>query len=100
MGGFSSVWPAASRDCAGSHPEHASIVFACAALIKGLAAVVGPLISGLLYEASKSSSFSTTVSYGRFGFGDVEIFVGSCAVATSLVSVIVAFMKNMRPAQP
>lgn len=62
--------------------------------------MVGPLISGLLYEASKSSSFSTTASYGRFGFGDVEIFVGSCAVATSLVSVIVALMRNMRPVQP
>lgn len=100
MGGFSSAWPAAARDCAGRHPDHAGIIMGCASLTKGVCTVVGTLISGLLYEASKSSSsFSTTASYGRFGFGDVEIFVGSCAIATSLISAVVAFIRGMYPVQ-
>ncbi|EMD38972.1 hypothetical protein CERSUDRAFT_112686 [Gelatoporia subvermispora B] len=92
-GGFSSVWPAAAADCAGSKPEHAGITFGSTALCKGVAAVIGPIISGILYEAGKASS-SGPARYGSFGFGTVEIFVGTCAIATSIGSILVAATKN------
>ncbi|KAH9951120.1 MFS general substrate transporter [Amylocystis lapponica] len=89
-GGFSSAFPAAAADCAGSKPEQAGIILACAYLCKGVAAAVGPVVSSILYTSGTSSSFGSAVHYGSFGFGSVEIFVGTCAVATSLGSVLVA----------
>ena len=50
--------------------------------------MIGPILSGLLLQAGKSSSLST--HYGAAGYGAVEIFVGSCALATGLGSVVVA----------
>ena len=60
-------------------------------VVKGLAAVIGPIISGVLLEAGKSSTFDG--KYGKFGFGAVEIFVGSCAAATSISSLAVAMYR-------
>ncbi|KAI0635227.1 MFS general substrate transporter [Trametes polyzona] len=90
-GGFSSVWPNAAVDCAGRSPENADITYAGTALFKGVSAVVGPIVSGLLLEAGKGSgSGSLGHGFGRAGYGAVEIFVGSCALATGLGSIVVA----------
>lgn len=91
-GGFSSVWPAAASDSAGRYPEQSLITFTCFALIKGVAAIVGPILSGLLLESGESLTFGGR--FGKFGFGSVEVFVGSCAVATSVASLVVAAIKN------
>ena len=82
------MWPNAAVDCAGSKPENADITYAGTAAFKGVSAVIGPILSGLLLQAGKSSSLST--HYGAAGYGAVEIFVGSCALATGLGSVVVA----------
>ncbi|TFK84966.1 MFS general substrate transporter [Polyporus arcularius HHB13444] len=87
-GGFSSVWPNAAVDCAGRNPENADITYAGTAAFKGVSAVIGPIVSGLLLQAGQSSSLGTR--YGAAGYGAVEIFVGSCALATGLGSVVVA----------
>ena len=54
--------------------------------VKGVAAVIGPIVSGILLEAGKTVNHGP---YGKFGFGPVEIFVGSCALACSLSSLAV-----------
>ncbi|KAH8100923.1 major facilitator superfamily domain-containing protein [Cristinia sonorae] len=87
-GGFSSVAFAASADSAGANPEQASMAMSAFTVVKGLAAVVGPVVSGVLLEAGQTSMFGG--KYGKFGFGAVEIFVGSCAAATSITSLAVA----------
>lgn len=87
-GGFSSVWPAAASDSAGRYPEQTTITFTCFAFLKGVAAVIGPILSGVLLQAGQS--FGTNGKYGKFGFGSVELFVGSCAVATCIGSLFVA----------
>ena len=87
-GGFSSVWPNAAVDCANSKPENADITYAGTAVFKGISAVVGPILSGVLLEAGKGKA--TGAVYGAAGFGPVEIFVGACALATGLGSVVVA----------
>ncbi|KAI0072295.1 MFS general substrate transporter [Panus rudis PR-1116 ss-1] len=90
-GGFSSVWPAAASDSAGRNQEQATLTFCCFALLKGLAAVIGPILSGVLLQAGQTMSFG---QYGKFGFGGVELFVGSCALVTSLTSLIVQATRN------
>ncbi|KAI0659207.1 MFS general substrate transporter [Cubamyces menziesii] len=87
-GGFSSVWPNAAVDCAGRTPENADITYAGTAMFKGVSAVIGPIVSGILLEAGKSSTLGH--GFGSAGYGAVEIFVGSCALATGLGSIVVA----------
>ncbi|RPD56103.1 MFS general substrate transporter [Lentinus tigrinus ALCF2SS1-7] len=91
-GGFSSTWPNAAAECAGNKPEYAGMAFSGLAFSKGISAVIGPIIAGLLLEAGKGASMSH--GFGRFGYGAVEIFVGSCAVATGLGSVAVALARQ------
>lgn len=61
-------------------------------LFKGVSAVVGPAISGLLLEAGEGSTLGG--GFGRAGYGAVEIFVGSCAVATMAGSVVVGLARQ------
>ncbi|RPD61848.1 MFS general substrate transporter [Lentinus tigrinus ALCF2SS1-7] len=91
-GGFSSTWYNAAFDCARRKPEHTGIAIASTALFKGISAVVGPILSGVLLEAGKGSSMGGV--FGREGYGAVEIFVGSCALATGAVSLFIAFAKR------
>ena len=91
-GGFSSTWLNASFDCAGGRPEHAGLALGGTSVFKGISAVVGPIISGLLLEAGRGSSIGGV--FGQKGYGAVEIFVGSCAIATSAGSVLVAFISR------
>ncbi|PCH44516.1 MFS general substrate transporter [Wolfiporia cocos MD-104 SS10] len=94
MGGFNSVGPAAAADCAGSKPEQSSLIWACSWVLKGVAVVIGPIISGVLYDTGRSALHTNELRYGAFGFKNFEIFVGTCAVATSLASIVVAATRN------
>ncbi|RPD73239.1 MFS general substrate transporter [Lentinus tigrinus ALCF2SS1-7] len=91
-GGFSSTWYNAAAECAGNKPEYAGMVFSGLAFSKGISAVVGPIISGLLLEAGQGASMGH--GFGRFGYGAVEIFVGSCALASGVGSVAVALARR------
>ena len=91
-GGFSSTWTNASYECSGSSPEYSGIVFYGLSLARSVSAIVGPIISGLLLEAGAGSSFGGR--FGKFGYGAVEIFVGSCALATGVSSIAVAFARR------
>ncbi|KAI0671132.1 MFS general substrate transporter [Trametes maxima] len=91
-GGFSSTWPNAAVESVGSQPEYAGMAFAGTSFFKGISAVIGPIIAGLLLSAGKESSLGG--GFGRFGYGAVEIFVGSCAIATGVGSVAVALARQ------
>ena len=91
-GGFSSTWPNAAFDCAGGKPEYTGIAIASTAIFKGISAVVGPILSGILLEAGKGSSIGGV--FGREGYGFVEIFVGLCALATGAGSLLIAFTRQ------
>ncbi|EPQ56309.1 MFS general substrate transporter [Gloeophyllum trabeum ATCC 11539] len=91
-GGFASVWQPAATDCAGKKGELQPYIFGLFATIKGVAAVIGPIISGILYDAGKGTG-ALSGKYGRFGFGKMEIFVGSLAMATSVVSIILGVVR-------
>ncbi|KAI0332503.1 MFS general substrate transporter [Cubamyces sp. BRFM 1775] len=87
-GGFSSTWPRAASDCARGKPEYAGLALASTAIFKGISAVIGPILSGVLLEAGKGAAIGGV--FGREGYGAVEIFVGSCALATGAGSILVA----------
>ncbi|TCD67656.1 hypothetical protein EIP91_012166 [Steccherinum ochraceum] len=74
-GGFASVTFPASADAAGANPEQTSMALSATMVFKGFAAAIGPVASGVLLEAGRNLSFGG--KYGKFGFGAVEIFVGS-----------------------
>ncbi|CAL1714358.1 unnamed protein product [Somion occarium] len=86
-GGFPSVAFAAATDSATPNTEQAPMALSAFSCVKGVAAIIGPIISGILLEAGKTITHGP---YGKFGFGPVEIFVGSCSLACSLSSLAVA----------
>ncbi|KZT69305.1 MFS general substrate transporter [Daedalea quercina L-15889] len=93
MGGYMSAGPISVCDCAGDKPEQASVIWACNYLVRGAAIVAGPLVSGILYDAGKAS-LDPGMRFGGYGFETLEIFVGSCAVAASFASALVALMSR------
>ncbi|TFK98066.1 major facilitator superfamily domain-containing protein [Pterulicium gracile] len=90
-GGFSGVWPATATQIAGSNHEYISYAFGTFGLVKGLGAIVGPIIAAGLRDESKAASSSL---YGAFGFRSMEMFVGSMASATAAFSVGVAIVSK------
>ncbi|KAH9947008.1 MFS general substrate transporter [Amylocystis lapponica] len=96
-GGFSSVGPIGSSDCVGEKLEQTRVAYGIVLLFKGAAVVIGPVVSGVLYDAGSAAySAGNIASYGSFGFGPMELFVGACSIATSLGSVVVAIARSRR----
>jgi len=77
---------------AGSKPEQPSIIWACIFFIRGIAVVVGPPISGILYGIRKSQGVH--IGYEGYGFMAMEVFVGACAVAASLSSIMMVLTRR------
>ena len=73
-------------------PEYINIAFSTMSFFKGISAVIGPIIAGSLLQAGKGTEFGN--GYGRFGYGAVELFVGSCALASGAASVAVALSRQ------
>ena len=93
-GGFSSTWTNSAAECAGSKPELIGLAFSGVSFVKGISAVIGPVISGFLLQAG--GGITTGSGFGRFGYGAVEIFVGSCAFACGLGSIVIALARKQR----
>ncbi|TFY61513.1 hypothetical protein EVJ58_g4474 [Rhodofomes roseus] len=93
MGGYNALGPASASDCAGNKPEQSSIIWACIFFVRGIAVVVGPLVSGMLYGIGKASQ-GAHVGYAGHGFRALEVFVGTCTVAASLSSVMMAITRR------
>jgi hypothetical protein len=96
----------------GTRNHITSLAMGCFAVVKGIAAVVGPLIAAALHDTSNRAKSL----YGGFGFRNVEIFVGpssfpdffqalsaqkkkttgSMAVATSIGGVCLLFYSTSK----
>ncbi|KAG9081174.1 hypothetical protein FRC06_005752 [Ceratobasidium sp. 370] len=80
-GGFSSIWPAACSDIVGpDHQTTVSNVFGVFGMIKGIAAVIGPIVAASLHHPHDSA---VRTVYSGYGFRDVTLFVGSMMAATA-----------------
>ncbi|QRV90465.1 major facilitator superfamily transporter [Ceratobasidium sp. AG-Ba] len=78
-GGFSSMFPAASVQIAGSEGSVSNVIGVLSA-VKGVAAIVGPLVAAALHRPQDKENKS---SYGGYGFSQVTVFVGSMMVTTA-----------------
>ena len=58
---------------------------------------MGPIIAGLLLEAGQGTTMG--LGFGRFGYGAMELFVGSCAVVSGVGSIAVAMARQRVTAQ-
>ncbi|KAF8601580.1 MFS general substrate transporter [Ceratobasidium sp. AG-I] len=92
-GGFTSVWPAACSDIAGSEQSSVSNIMGCLSMIKGGAAIIGPLIAAALHRPQEAAMKST---YSGYGFRDITLFVGSMMVATAFGGVTTRMTKVTR----
>lgn len=92
-GGFSSVWPAACSEIAGPEQGSVSNIFGCLGMVKGGAAVIGPLIAAALHRPQEAAMKST---YSGYGFREITLFVGSMMVATAFGGVTTRLIKITR----
>ncbi|PPQ84852.1 hypothetical protein CVT25_004988 [Psilocybe cyanescens] len=91
-GGFPGAWPAAASEIGGSRNDITSLMMGTFAIVKGVGAIVGPIIAASLRDINNDSGSR----YGGFGFLKVEIFVGSMAVATSVGALILSFISESK----
>jgi hypothetical protein len=62
-------------------------------MVKGVAAVVGPLIAASLHRPQEAASKST---YSGYGFREITLFVGSMMVATAFGGLTTRAIKVVR----
>lgn len=80
-GGFTSIWPAACAEIVGpDHQGTVSSVFGVLGIVKGVAAVIGPIVAAALHHPHDSA---VRTVYSGYGFRDVTLFVGSMMLATA-----------------
>ena len=89
-GGFTSVWPAASSEIAGSEQSSVSNIFGCLCIAKGAAAIVGPLIAAALHRPQEAAMKS---AYSGYGFKAITLFVGSMMVVTTFGGLTTRLIK-------
>ena len=83
--GYSSIWSVAASALAGRDATTSltfSVLFGVFSTAKGIAAIVGPIIAGLLCHPTDVQS-----AYGAFGFAPMVAFVGAAMLATALGSI-------------
>ncbi|KAM5540859.1 hypothetical protein V8D89_005503 [Ganoderma adspersum] len=93
-GGFSSTWTNSAVECVGSKPELIGSAWTGISFIKGISAVIGPIISGFLLQAGQGTTMAH--GFGKFGYGAVELFVGSCALGCGVGSLVIALARKQR----
>ncbi|KAG8782812.1 hypothetical protein FRC12_020384 [Ceratobasidium sp. 428] len=89
-GGFTSVWPTACSDIVG--PDHQAImsnVLGMLSVVKGIAAVIGPVVAASLHNPHDSA---VRTVYSGYGFRDVTLFVGSMMAATAAGGVSARYL--------
>ncbi|PIL35156.1 MFS general substrate transporter [Ganoderma sinense ZZ0214-1] len=93
-GGFSSTWTNSAAECVGRKPELIGSVWTGILFLKGISAVIGPIISGFLLQAGHGATMAH--GFGKFGYGAVELFVGSCALGCGIGSLVIALARKQR----
>ena len=92
-GGFSSIMAAAAVETSEGDPSLRAPVFLGLAWSRGIAAIVGPIIAGSLYDRSRDKESRL---YGGHGFINVTIFVGVMMFATGFLGAGTSWWKNHR----
>ncbi|KAF9554883.1 MFS general substrate transporter [Agrocybe pediades] len=92
-GGFAAIWPAAASDIGGNKDHITSLAIGYFAGVKGIGAIIGPIIAASLHNSADDHA---KTAFGGYGFRNIEIFVGSMATATSIGAIILTFFSSTR----
>jgi len=92
-GGFSSAWTAAAVETSEGDPSLRAPVFLGLAWSRGIAAILGPVIAGSLYDRARDKEAKL---YGGHGFINVTILVGTMMFATGFLGIGTAWWKTHR----
>jgi MFS family permease len=82
-GSWCATWGPSALDVARARNAQSANVVLSFAVVRGAAALVGPLVAAALYEPQRAGE---RVPFGSFGFAPLIAFVGACMLAaTALV---------------
>ncbi|GAA5861711.1 hypothetical protein JCM1840_005238 [Sporobolomyces johnsonii] len=87
-----SSWSAAARDVAGANPHASTMIFCTFGIVRGVASIVGPIISTSLYKPDETDS--ARQAWGRFGFRDVIVFVGVMSFISAFGGVGLGWLRR------
>lgn len=87
------MWTAAAVETSDGDPSLRAPVFLGLAWSRGIAAIMGPVIAGGLYDRRRETEIKL---YGGHGFGNVIIFVGIMMFATGFLGAGTAWWKKNR----
>lgn len=87
------MWTAAAVETSDGDPSLRAPVFLGLAWSRGIAAIVGPVIAGALYDRSKEKQSRI---YGGHGFVNVIVFVGVMMCATAFLGAGATWWKKYR----
>ncbi|EJT98603.1 MFS general substrate transporter [Dacryopinax primogenitus] len=92
-GGFNSIVSPVTIDIVGPSSPTSSAIFGSFAAVKGVAAIVGPVIAASLFDPSNAGMIS---KFGSHGFGKVTLFVGGMMMGTAVFSVLSGVASHVR----
>lgn len=84
-GGFSSIFAPVGSAVYGSDSLSAGVIPGYLGALRGVAAIVGPIVTASLYSPTEPS---LSREYGLYGFGKMEMFVGGTMAATILGGIV------------
>jgi uncharacterized membrane protein len=59
--------------------------------VRGIAAVIGPLVAASLYDPQRNT---TQAVFGAFGFKDLTIFVGTCMIGLVISTPLLSYLRK------
>jgi MFS family permease len=91
-GSFCATWPASATDIARLRNMQSADVMISYTIMRGIAAIVGPLVAAKLYRPDLKADAAV---FGSFGFRSLTIFVGIMMSLVAGLAVLAEFSRRM-----
>lgn len=91
-GGFTSTWFHGATDIAGKDSLQAGPIFGYLAVLRGLSAIVGPIVAGKLFPGGSPHTRGST-QWGKFGLGSFVVFIGAAAGVTAVCAGVLGWWR-------
>jgi MFS family permease len=91
-GSFCATWPASATDIARLRNMQSADVMITYTIMRGIAAIVGPLVAAKLYRPDLKADAAV---FGSFGFAPLTIFVGICMSLVAGLAVLAEVSRRM-----
>ncbi|KAJ7256898.1 major facilitator superfamily domain-containing protein [Mycena rebaudengoi] len=90
-GSWGAVWPAACLDISRLQKIPVHSVMLSLIFVRGVAALIGPLVASALYQPEMRASAKL---FGSFGFGPLIDFAGSCMLGVAVVGSVMGLTRK------